>query len=352
MAGLSVFRCLRSHKHFTQIINNPESTCHVHHKISKLLLTNLYHKKNFHTSKDKLLRALSRLESRGVLKLSGKDTAGYLQGLVTNDVQQLVEKSPAVQYTMMLNVQGRVLYDLFLYNITNEGGSTTLLVDVDKSVKAELVQVLKRYRLRKKVDISDVSDQYRIWSQWSDGSSEQSNIQQPNIFSFHDPRVPMLARRIIVTLKLNVAGIEDRTEQDYRVQRFKLGIPEGITDLPPGNCLPLESNLDLMNGVNFQKGCYIGQELTARTYHTGVTRKRIMPIELDTPAPISVNAVISTKEKGKNAGKFRSVEGLYGLGLLRLEHIKVDLTVKSAVGETVSVRPHIPEWWPKSIFSV
>ncbi|GFO48793.1 Caf17, partial [Plakobranchus ocellatus] len=100
---------------------------------------------------------------------------------------------------------------------------------------------------------------------------------------------------------------------------------------------------------NFQKGCYIGQELTARTFHTGVIRKRIVPLQLEFPADIECDATITTKEKGKNAGKFRSAKGIYGLGLLRVAHLKDELVVMDKDGKGVPVTPHVPDWWPHGI---
>ncbi|XP_055887699.1 putative transferase CAF17 homolog, mitochondrial [Biomphalaria glabrata] len=303
-----------------------------------------------HTSNGHIHRALCRLESRGVIRLTGKDTESLLQGLVTNDVYQLQEKSPSAMYTMVLNVQGRVLYDLFLYNVSKDGiDSTVLLVDVDRKVKDELINFLKKYRLRKKVNIEDVSDQFKVWAKWNDVPNTKDIDDQ--ILSFNDPRVPTLAKRILAEQE-TIESSSNTTEKDYRIHRYKNGIPEGVVDLPPGSCFPLESNLALMNGVNFQKGCYVGQELTARTFHTGVTRKRLMPIYLDSTATITSDTTILTKANGKNAGKFRSCEGHYGLGLLRLEYIREELTVESIDKQVISLKPKVPEWWPETVLTV
>ncbi|KAK3798050.1 hypothetical protein RRG08_034610 [Elysia crispata] len=303
--------------------------------------------KHFHSSAcSNRPYTLSQLESRSIIQLSGNDTFNYLQGLVTNDVHQLADKCPSTQYCMMLNVQGRVLYDLFLYN-TSCKDKSTVLIDVDKTGKEELIKLFKKYKLRKKVDVTDVSDQYKIWCQFNSAiSSDSFNLP----LTFHDPRVPLFGCRFVLGKNVEDMGNADLvSEEDYTRWRYQLGIPEGVLDLPPGNCLPLESNLAFMNGVNFQKGCYIGQELTARTFHTGVIRKRIVPLQLEFPAKIECDTTIVTKEKGKNAGKFRNAVGVYGLGLLRLAHLKDELTVMAKDGQIVSVKANIPNWWPYGI---
>ncbi|XP_035751525.1 putative transferase CAF17, mitochondrial [Egretta garzetta] len=112
--------------------------------------------------------------------------------------------------------------------------------------------------------------------------------------------------------------------QDYHRHRYKQGIPEGVKDLPPGVALPLESNLAYMNGISFTKGCYIGQELTARTHHMGVIRKRLLPVRFSAPLPkdsIPEGAEVLT-ESGKSAGKFRAGGDELGIALLRLANIK------------------------------
>ena len=110
----------------------------------------------------------------------------------------------------------------------------------------------------------------------------------------------------------------------------------------PTKCLPLEANADYLHGVSFHKGCYIGQELTARTFHTGVIRKRYMPLLFDDSGEVDITADI-VNEKGKNVGKVRGIDGSHGIGLLRISECLSAETLK--IG-TVSVKTHRPEWWP------
>lgn len=127
------------------------------------------------------------------------------------------------------------------------------------------------------------------------------------------------------------------------------GMPEGVRDLPPGEALPLESNLTFLNGISFSKGCYIGQELTARTHHTGVIRKRLMPLSLSVPLENLLPGGAIESPQGKPAGKLRSGVGKLGLGLVRLNHAKETLRVSSTQGGKVTLTASVPDWWPEDV---
>ncbi|KAL5009718.1 hypothetical protein ScPMuIL_012023 [Solemya velum] len=290
------------------------------------------------------------LYSRNVIQMEGPDVQPLLQGLVTNDVTLL--DSCSAMYTMMLNAQGRVLYDLILYNVSRESDDTHLLIECDAGVTQELLTVLKRYKIRRKVDIADVSDKYRVSSALvSDGHTTHSLPRESQvIFRGEDPRVPGFGWRIITKSAASDEYQESRVsgEYAYHESRYRWGIAEGMLDLPPGNCFPLESNLEYMNGVCFKKGCYIGQELTARTYHTGVTRKHLVPIVFDrVPESLTPGQNI-TSDAGKNIGKFRHSVGIHGLGMIRIAEMQRGMKICSPSGMTYNLTAHIPDWWPKS----
>ncbi|XP_069104473.1 putative transferase CAF17 homolog, mitochondrial isoform X2 [Argopecten irradians] len=290
------------------------------------------------------------LASRGVVRLEGTDTIPFLQGLVTNDVAVVGDKNPSL-YTMMLNVQGRVLYDLLMYHSADKSGKSALLLECDSSITQELVKLMRRYKIRKKVDIADVSDDHKVFAALSQGQEKSLDKDLSGISVVApDPRLNSFGWRIIGNSSeslLTGLGIKEETSEDeYHTQRYQSGIGEGVVDLPPGNCFPLESNAVYLNGVCFHKGCYIGQELTARTFHTGVTRKRLMPLEFeDQPQNLSVGANIAT-ETGKSAGKMRGRVGKYGLGLLRIAEASKNLKVKIETGEELVVKASTPKWWP------
>lgn len=130
---------------------------------------------------------------------------------------------------------------------------------------------------------------------------------------------------------------------------FHAGLPEGVDDLPPGVALPLESNLVYMQGISFSKGCYIGQELTARTHHTGVIRKRLMPVRFSSPVQQLEEGTTLQTQSGKPAGKHRSGVGELGLSLIRTAHAKEVLTLKSSDDTLVTLEVSVPDWWPKDM---
>lgn len=295
------------------------------------------------------------LKSRGLLRLKGSDVIPYLQGLITNDVTHLGEQCKAM-YAMMLNAQGRVLYDLIIYD-TKPVNDTELYIECDRCVVTDLIKTMKMYKLRRKVDISDVSQELTVFGvlppvQNMENFWELGNLANPKI-SVQDPRVDKFGWRIVDNDENSVissfkseSDVNLKEEEIYHEERYKWGIAEGIIDLPPGNCFPLESNLVYMNGVCFAKGCYIGQELTARTYHTGATRKRLMPLVFEShPSELKAGDSIST-ESGKSAGKFRKAVGNYGLGLMRLANIKGQLSAKTENDINYTLTVQTPSWWP------
>eukprot|EP00057_Strongylocentrotus_purpuratus_P008123 XP_011662597.1 PREDICTED: putative transferase CAF17, mitochondrial [Strongylocentrotus purpuratus] len=295
----------------------------------------------------------SRLTGRSLMLVKGRDAQDLLQGLMTNDVQQLNGgEGQEVIYSMFLNKQGRVLYDVMCYQWSKdpEGDTQSYLLECDSAISQELHKHLKLYRIRKKVDITSLDSEYHVWSIFSPGPTpppSPGSKSGPSHF-FTDPRVKGLGQRVIVPQGSQVPGIEEVNEEDYMMHRYQWGVAEGVNELPTGDCLPLESNLALMNGVSFTKGCYLGQELTARTHHTGVIRKRVMPIQLAGNAIPTIPAGTSIKTaEGKNVGKFRCHLHHNGLALLRTALIGNKLKVTTEDGAEADLEARRPSWWPQ-----
>ncbi|NXD19284.1 CAF17 transferase, partial [Spelaeornis formosus] len=231
-----------------------------------------------------------------------------------------------------------------------------ILLECDSSALDSLQKHLKLYKIRRKVAISPCPE-LSLWAvipgeQPADASSLPKCAHQALLLT-PDPRAEVMGWRLIAKKGANLSEIIPGSQvgdvQDYHRHRYKQGIPEGVKDLPPGVALPLESNLAFMNGISFTKGCYIGQELTARTHHMGVIRKRLLPVSFPQPLPapgVPEGSEILT-EAGKRAGKFRAGGGELGIALLRLAHVNEPLCIRLG-GDTVRLSASTPQWWPKA----
>lgn len=290
---------------------------------------------------------------RTVLRARGPDAMPLLHSLATNDMYHLQGSSDCL-YTMFLNPRGRILFDSIVYSAAEPD---TLLIDCDKTLSTSLLKHLNMYKLKKDVKI-ELSD-HDIWLLFDpslnhDTSHSTESVRKfPN--AFIDPRLNLLGFRMLFRKSTTVADILKQLDlpnvnllqngQVYRNFRYKLGILEGNEDIPIGNSFPLEANCDYMHGVSFHKGCYIGQELTARTHHTGVVRKRIMPIlferEITTEIPNDTLIYGSTSDKA--IGKIRGVSKDAGIGLLRVTEALSSPSLKILDYSATTFRP---KWWP------
>ena len=218
-----------------------------------------------------------RLSHRGVLAVEGRDSRKLLQGLVTSDVTEL---DAAPQYTAFLDAKGRVLLDAFLVS----GTDGSVMIDLEASALPMLEKHLRRYKLRSKVTFTDVSTSVFIDALCGldAGGGEAANTRPPCEGGlWADPRLPALGYRALrreVDAPAMPAGSVEAPAELHALQLAILGVPNGAVDAPTGEALPLEMNLELLNGVSFRKGCYLGQELTARTHFRGVIRKRLLPV--------------------------------------------------------------------------
>ncbi|KAI9010143.1 hypothetical protein DFJ74DRAFT_340323 [Hyaloraphidium curvatum] len=323
------------------------------------------------------------LPNRAFVRVWGADTIKFLQGLITNQAQ-LLETEGAGQFAAFLTPQGRVLYDAFLYRLPpSAGGAPEVLVECHGAVAEDLRAHLKRYVLRLKAKIADVSQDFRAWHAWQPLSLADSGLGlSENIpcVAIRDLRHSGFGWRVVASSSADPFGDRFRRHDDsvYTLRRVLCGIPEGPGDIVPGSAFPLESNLDRMNGVDFHKGCYVGQELTMRTHSRGVTRKRIMPIQMSltplsgdeppvvdmdwagVPVPQSTliradapedydkeadGAVTSRDRRQAEMGKFCSGLHNVGLALLKLEAAEPGAPMLRTIladGKRVYLRPFAP----------
>lgn len=257
------------------------------------------------------MNTVARLNSRAVIAVSGPDWKTFLQGLLTQDVETIAPGE--LRFAALLTPQGRLLYDLFVAG-TPEGA----LLDVAAEHRAAVLQRLTMYRLRAKVTL-DASDR-PVLAIWGD--------DVPGVYA--DPRRPALGARVYEDRPANA------DEEAYDAHRLALGVP-GPADWGDETTYPIEANFDLLAGIDFKKGCFVGQETTSRMKRRGTIKTRMLPIVFDGPAPAFGTEVL--------AGALRAGEVLSGrdgraIALLRLDRIEgADLTADGR-----PVRVERPDW--------
>lgn len=298
------------------------------------------------------------LSHRTLFKIHGQDTSPFLQGIITNDMRLLEESEQSVMYSHMLNVQGRIMYDIMLYSLKEADALCGVLLECDSTVTDSIFRHLKVYKIRRKVSINPCPE-LSVWAILPKQKAQgQEQTNKPELLTPEktmvveaDPRTVHMGWRLVMNQNKDptevIASCQKGDEEEYHKHRYTIGLPEGVKDLPLGVALPLESNIVYMQGISFSKGCYIGQELTARTHHTGMVRKRLMPVRLSSAAENLQDGAPLQTQGGKPAGKHRSGLGELGLSLVRTAHAKEMLTLKSSDDTTVTLEATVPNWWPE-----
>ena len=249
--------------------------------------------------------SLIGLPNRGVLRIAGPDRVGFLQGLISNDVKS-VRPGHAI-YACLLTPQGKFLHDFFLI-----ADGESLLLDCEAERRLDLMGKLKMYRLRSKVEITDETEAFAVFAALGPGHASSDGQRYP------DPRRSALGDRILLPAN-QPAGLVPERFETYDRLRIAEAVPDGSRDMEVGKAILLENNIDLLNGISWDKGCYTGQELTARTRYRGLIKKRLVPVAISGPTPTIGTPLI---EKGAEIGEMRSSCGNIGLALLRLEVVR------------------------------
>lgn len=279
------------------------------------------------------------LKNRTVLKLAGPDAANFLHNLIPAPVQPLQEHG-SLLYSAFLNAKGRIMHDIFIHKPAQNAPGEWYL-EVDTNSAQAVVSHIKKHKLRSRFKLDRLSpEEATIIYMWP--------RQSAGVEARQDPRPGMGLRYCVDTngmQELIAKELKDADEvqwQDYMIHRMLSGFAEGPVEVSSGNALPQESNMDFCGGIDFQKGCYLGQELTIRTHHTGVVRKRILPVQIyskDASVPPNQDTLIydpslqlpqppneaniskcgATGRAGRSSGKWLGGYGNIGLALCRLE---------------------------------
>jgi folate-binding protein YgfZ len=305
------------------------------------------------------------LPHRGLITVGGADRKEFLQGLVSNDVTRANEQHALwaafltndvtraneqhALWAAFLTPQGKYLHDFFMIEI-----GETLHLDCEGGDRLmDLGKRLHKFKLRAAVDLG-VADNMAVAALWGDGVAQALGLpEEPGAGRpfeggavYMDARLAGAGARAILPADraaeaLAGLGFTAAAPEDYDRMRLELGLPDGTRDLVVEKSILLESNFDALNGVDWDKGCYMGQELTARTKYRGLIKKRLMPVAIAGDAPAPGTPLL---RGGKEAGEMRSSRDGLGLALIRLEHVEETggALKLEAGGATVTLRQ--PPW--------
>jgi len=205
------------------------------------------------------------LRDRGVVRVSGPEAASFLQGVLTNDVETVA--AGEARYAALLTPQGKILFDFLVVRLADDAG---FALDVAGDRAAELAKRLSFYKLRAKVAVVDASANEAVVAVWGETRTTHG-------VDYADPRATGLGRREIVTRE-NAEAVGEAARADYDALRISLGVPLGGVDFAYGDAFPHDANFDWLHGVDFKKGCYVGQEVVSRMQHRGGVRKRVLRV--------------------------------------------------------------------------
>jgi len=284
------------------------------------------------------------LPDRGVVKVAGDDARAFLNGLLTTDVTKITPEQ--ARFGALLTPQGKIIVDCIVAEAPAADGGGFFL-DCPKALAIDFMKKLNFYKLRAKVICEDLSEVLGVMAVW-DGSGDTDFG-----LVYADPRLPALGRRVMLPphLAKDAAadlGAELADALDYEALRIELGVPRGGLDFVYGDAFPHETDMDQLAGIDFDKGCYVGQEVVSRMEHRGTARTRIVPVVMDGFPP---EAGIPVMAGDKQIGTTGSGTDGFGLAMLRLDR----LADARAAGTTlvaggIALKPTKPDWatfeWP------
>jgi tRNA-modifying protein YgfZ len=275
---------------------------------------------------------IAELKRRSVVAVAGAEAEKFLDGLVTTDLGDIPPNGAG--YGGLLTPQGKILFDFIVFR---EGDR--FLFDVPSIVVADFVKRLEFYRLRAKVEIKNVSDDYRVAAVW--GLDTPPAI---NGLVVVDPRLKALGFRLLVPANHPTAvnDLVTAGEAAYDAHRIRLGIPEGGIDFAFGEVFPHDVDMDQLAGVAFDKGCYVGQEVVSRMEHRGTARRRIVQVLAASPIPPPGAEIVAGE---KPVGTLASSTDHTGLALVRLDRVKQALDAGvPLLSRGMPIDIEIPSW--------
>ena len=284
------------------------------------------------------------LPDRGVVKVAGDGARTFLNGLLTADIAQVTPAQP--KFAALLTPQGKIVIDCIVAEAPAEDGGGFFL-DCPKALAFEFMQKLNFYKLRAKVICEDLSEVLGVMAIWDGQGMTEYGLIYP------DPRLPSLGQRVMLPPHLAKAaaadlGAELFEAQAYEAHRIAQGVPRGGLDFIYGDAFPHETDMDQLAGVDFDKGCYVGQEVVSRMEHRGTARNRVVPIDASNFAP---DAGVPVMAGDKQVGITGSHAGRSGLAMLRLDRVADARAAGIALtAGGIAIEPRKPDWatfdWP------
>ena len=264
------------------------------------------------------------LPDRGVVKLNGDDARPFLNNLVTAELAEV--RPGTARFAALLTPQGKIVAD-FLVTEAPAGHGGGLLLDCPRALADQLATKLNFYKLRAKVTVENLTGQIGVLAAWGGTPAMMPDL------AYADPRESELGYRVLIPEELSaklagVLGAELVAADNYEQQRIVCGVPKGGTDFVYGDAFPHETNMDRLHGVNFDKGCYVGQEVVSRMQHRGTARTRTVRLVVDGPSPEIGSDVVAD---GKSVGTLGSSRAGHALALLRLDKVSDALSRGSAL---------------------
>jgi folate-binding protein YgfZ len=290
------------------------------------------------------------IKERGIITIGGGDRRSFLQGLISNDIERAgVDRAI---WAALLTAQGKYLHDFFIVEIGD-----VFYLDCEAERLMDLGQRLSRFKLRADIDLG-TAPEFGVWIGYGEDAlpgvglhvDPGGALAMGEGVVYCDPRLSEIGIRAILPKStgaeiLQGLGAIPGCREDFEARRISLGLPDGSRDMIIEKSILLENNFDALHGVDWNKGCYVGQELTARTKYRGLIKKRLLPVEFEGIPPES-GAIVSAD--GREAGEIRTVSGKTGLALLRLEFVEEaergGIILES--GASV-VTPRQPYWYAK-----
>jgi hypothetical protein len=282
------------------------------------------------------------LPDRGAVKVAGDDARKFLNGLITSDIAKMTPARPG--FGALLTPQGKIIVDFILAEAppAHRGG---FFLDCPRALAPTLVQRLNFYKLRAKLVIEDLSEALGVMAIW-DGQRSADTTTEYGL-CYGDPRLPELGTRCLLPPHLAATaaaelGAELVEPVLYEAHRVALGVPRGGLDFSYGDAFPHETDMDQLGGVDFDKGCFVGQEVVSRIEHRGSARTRVVPVSFEGFAP---EAGMPVNAGDRSVGTLGSSAQGRGLAMLRLDRVTDALAAgQPLVAGGIELRLVKPRW--------